>query len=274
MNDIKKIIETHLSRAEAQSFLQKLTVLPYLGMVFFDAEYMKDVLDTYGDIIYMDRFMFNVQSDSGSDLTLVTMMVNFKGIGIPIAFYITKSPTVESYSMFLNEVFNDRIEKSPSKIIVPHDESLRKSCAEKFDNKDKENKTRQMSCATFFIEEITKHLDGLPKHQSLLKNMKHLALAPTKKLFESQWRSITDKRSKETAKFLHQFQKTWLAEHLPSEWAVAFQDVPNSFHNIVESWHNRVKTAIADLPQRSISDVVDFLYIEWFYNLRLLSTAN
>jgi hypothetical protein len=78
-----------------------LTVLPYLGMVFFDAEYMKDVLDTYGDIIYMDRFMFNVQSDSGSDLTLVTMMVNFKGIGIPIAFYITKSPTVESYSMFL-----------------------------------------------------------------------------------------------------------------------------------------------------------------------------
>lgn len=272
MNDIKKIIETHLGRADAQSFLQKLTVLPYLGMVFFDTENMADIFNIYGDIIYIDKFAFKVQADSGSDLTLVTMMVNFKGIGIPIAFYITKNPTVESYSMFLNEVFNDRIENVPSKIIVPHDDSLRKSCTEKFNSKT----TKILSCATFFIEAFSKSIQGTEepvRRRRLLQIMKYLALAPTKELFRSQMGSFLNSNTG-LAQVLQWFQNTWLTPHMASEWAVAFQDVPNDFHSIIESWHNRIKTTIADLPQRSMSDVVDFLYIEWFYNYRLLATAN
>ncbi len=273
VTDIKKIIETHLHSSEQQSFVQKLKVLPYLGMIFFDAEHIQYAMDTYGDVIYLDRFTFQVQSDRGSDLTLATLMINFKGVGIPMAFYITKSPTSESYSMFLNEVF-DRCDKVPATIIMPHDESLRKSCAEKFNNKNQENKTQFISSATFFIEEISEKLNGSVKADLVLETMKHLALAPTKELFDVQLKLINEKFGKDLARFMRYFRDTWMTQHPPSEWAVAFQDVHNNFHSIIESWHHRVKTTIADPTQRSISDVVDFLYIEWFYNFRLLASPN
>lgn len=272
VNDIKKIIETHLHASEMQSFVQKLKVLPYLGMVFFDAEHIKDTLDTYGDILYIDRFTFRVQSDSGSDLTLLTLMVSYKGIGIPVAFYITKSPTIPSYSMFLNEVF-DRIDKVPSTIIISHDDSLRKSCAEKFDNKPKKNKPQIISSATFFVEEIGQNTNAAAKNDTVLETMKHLALAPTKESFETQLKLINENYGKDLARFMRYFRDTWMTRHPPSEWAMAFQDVLKDFNSIVESWHTRIKSTIADPTQRSISDVVDFLYIEWFYNFRLLSTA-
>ncbi len=239
---------------------------PFYGIILCDNDGLKYLINE-GRVVFIDGTHKVVQVN-GVDMTLVTLMINHRGIGVPVAFYITNQASTESYSFFFKHM-NEATGRQwkPVYIVTDYELALQNACRENF------SETASVLGDSFhFLQANRRWLSQhhCPSIDTVVEQLRQLLVLPDKTSFDTQLQRYQSQWLQTMPDYAAYFRREWTEVHQTTTWALHSRRNAPSGDQLLEAWHNALKSALYK-PQQDLDVVADFLHREWRYYFNIVS---
>lgn len=263
---IKNIIAMH--GPNGSKFVRYGTWFPFHGIVFCHPDGL-EFLVKHGTTIMVDS-TFDIINFEHNNLSLVTVMVLYKGIGVPTAFYITDSQSTDSYLLFLNQLKVATGNRwAPLYVLTDYEDALKSACITCFSSS-----ASVLGDSFHFLQANRRWLvqHKCPDVDTVVRQLRELMVLP-KAAFETQLEVCKEEWRIKYPDYLQYFSREWLNRHPIDTWLLSIanrRDAPSGDQQL-EAWHRALKEAVDRLREQP-DIAASFLLDEWKYYYTIITT--
>jgi hypothetical protein len=259
---LKNIIIMH-----SDNFLVKLRLAPSI-LITLCAPAGSELIIKHGQTIYIDGTFDLVESN----LILTTVMIDYKDLGVPVAWCLSNSKTTDIYASFLQHLRKQsKFQWNPHNILSDFEDAIRRACVLRFP------RANILGDSFHVIQDNIKWLrshNGSDLIPELIIRLRSLIASRTLQEYSANERDyLTFWEQKQRSDYVNYFRNVWKQKYPPDCWARygrIFSDAPSG-DQILEGYHNRLQNIISEKKHETIDHFVNLLWSEWCYYYKIIS---